>query len=168
MHAEKMQPGSGSSISILVRHKLLYIGYTVEFEVRKRKISYTIGYENIVTAMAIAAFSGLLIFKGDIDTYIFWASVISAAGFWLNNVITHGRIKQAVKRSLPIRPDSQGEGLPSTACSITQQMRCSACGCVLTGFGPMCPGCGIRLGQGTESASRLCGWRLKYFFRDKS
>jgi len=166
IQAEKVSETSRGEIRLQLRHRLIFVGYTVDIGIRHRRISYSIDYRNVITAIVVAAFAGLLLYSGRLDTYIFWALLISGTVFWLNNVITHGRVRAAIERILPEKNSSAPrENSPGAHCSITQQSTCSACGCVLPGFGSVCPGCGITIGRPTESATRLYGWHLKYFYK---
>lgn len=153
-------------ISMAVRGKILPIGYNVVFQLRHRRIRYSFGTENIFLALIVAVFGGMLLYKGRLDTYIFWALALSSVTYWISNVLIHGRISAAIKSVLP-SPDIQDDNLrrQDTRCSITYQRICPACGKSLSDFGTACPECGITLRSSRESSSRLPGVQLKYFYK---
>lgn len=166
IQARKVEQSGSQSIRLMLRHRIAYVGYSVDISIRHRKISYSIDYGNVITAVVVAAFAGLLLFRGNLDTYIFWAVVISGLMLWLNCVLAHGRVRSAIEGSLPKADTGRHQPINAgISCSITHQARCSACGCVLSGFGSACPSCGIKIGHPSESATRLPGWRFKYFYR---
>ncbi len=165
LDAESVRHLPGGSIRISVRGKILPIGYNVDIRLRHRRIQYSFGTENIFMAVIVATFAGLLIYKGRLDTYIFWAGAISGLIFWIHNVLTHGRISAAIRSVLPSAANGVNTSGSNSGCSITYQKRCPACGSPVTGFGSACGDCGISLRASQESSSRFPGYRLKYFYK---
>lgn len=165
LDADSIRILPGGAMRISVRGKILPISYNVDIQLRHRRIQYSFGTENIFMAVIVAAFAGLLIYKGRLDTYIFWAGALSGLVFWVHNVLTHGRISAAIRSILPSAANGVDNAGPYSGCSITYQKRCPACGSPVTGFGSVCGDCGISLRASQESSSRFPGYRLKYFYK---
>lgn len=164
MEADSISTDTSGHARLHVRGKILPLGYHVDIDIMYRRVRYSFDSDNMTMALVVAAFAGLLVFKGGLDTYIFWAIVISAIFYWLNNTLTHSRISSAIRSILPDKPHTESRALPINT-SITYQKRCPACGCVVSAFGSVCPDCGISIRAPQESCGSLSGYRLRYFFK---
>lgn len=157
-----LQRVSDGEVSFDVRNRVLMVSYGVRMEVRHRRVKYSFGSESVVMAIVFMIFGGMLLFNGRLDTYLFWAAVLSGILFWANYHLTKSRIDNAIRLSLP-KPDPHDPIEPDPTCSITQQYTCPACHSFLSGFGDTCPECGISLSHRQESVSNYKGYRFKYF-----
>jgi len=158
-----MKRVSDGEVSFSVSNRVLLVSYDVRMEVRHRRVKYSFGSEGIVMAIIFMVFGGMLLFNGRLDTYLFWAAVLSAIVFWVDNLLITSRIDNAIRASVP-KPEPAPIVEPDPTCSITQQYTCPACHSFLSGFGNACPECGISLTYRQESVSRYKGYRFKYFF----
>jgi hypothetical protein len=154
---------SDGEVSFSVKNRVLMVSYAVRMEVRHRRVKYSFGSEGVVMAIIFMIFGGMLLFNGRLDTYLFWAAVLSAIVFWADNLLITSRIDSAIRASVP-KPEPAPIVEPDPTCSITQQYSCPACHNFLSGFGNACPECGISLTYRQESVSRYKGYRFKYFF----
>ncbi|MCR5454888.1 MAG: hypothetical protein K6F33_07880 [Bacteroidales bacterium] len=159
-----MRRVSDEEVNFDVRNRVLMVSYGVRIDVHHRRVKYQFGSEGVVMAIIFMVFGGMLLFKGRLDTYLFWAAILAGILFWVDNVLTVSRIDDAIRSCLP-KPEDPLPMVPDPTYSITQQYTCPACGCFLSGFGDACPSCGISLNHKQESISNYNNYRIKYFLR---
>ncbi len=157
---------SDSEVAFDVKNRVLMVSYGVRIDVHHRRVKYNFGSEGVVMAIIFMIFGGMLLFNGRFDTYMFWAAVFAGIIFAVNNALTISRIDGAIRSCLP-KPEDPPAAEPDPTCSITQQYTCPACHSFLSGFGDICPECGISLSYRQESVSNYKGYRFKYFLNGR-
>ncbi|MBR4267462.1 MAG: hypothetical protein IKQ46_15560 [Bacteroidales bacterium] len=160
----------GNISEFKLKHPILQVNYLVKIKVKSRCIKYSFALENIIMAIFFAMIAGALFYRGRFDTYFFWAFVIGILFLFFDIVTTRNLINNKIKEVLQQigEPRKQKDVEPEKNCNWTRELRCPACGALLSGFESCCPGCEINLGNNSVSVTNYKNIRLKMFYTKRN